>query len=221
MDKKEFQKNVKLSCSLGFKGNEKLECQKTMQCNWDKCQAEHQAYHAAMLTDADRKSCENKDWKKQFACQDKITKKKGLLDKMANMTHCEVIKCPQIRKLNEKRIENFKRLSTKNKTAKSSKYVDLEPCRKEHCSKEIEELEKNGDKADNERYSCYEKHNTWKGLTKCLEPSEKLMKKTAKTLNKCSDKHCSAIMDDYLKNLKTRNMKRAKAMTKSKTNTKK
>ena len=144
MDKKTFVNQLEAGCNFGFKGKEQKACQKTMMCNWDKCQQEQQELHASRLTDEDRKSCENKDWKKQFACQERITKKRGLLDKIANAAHCEVNKCPQIRKLNEKRIKNFtaNAKSKQSKKSKESKWADVEACRVQHCSKEEDAMAK-------------------------------------------------------------------------------
>ena len=117
MDKKSFEKEVKRGCTFGFKGKEQKECQKTMMCTWNKCQNEMEAIDAAKLTDEDRKSCENKDWKKTIACHERITKKRGLLDKEAAKQHCEANKCPEILKLSEKRTKIFM-ANLKNKMVK-------------------------------------------------------------------------------------------------------
>jgi len=198
MDKKTFVNQIEAGCNFGFKGKEQKNCQKTMMCNWDKCQKEQQELQTSRLTDEDRKSCENKDWQKQFACQESITKKRGMLDKLANAAHCEVNKCPEIRKLNEKRIKNFMaNIKSKRKQSKKSKWVDVKACRVQHCSKEEDKMAKTSEEQDEAQFMCYKKFNTWKAQTKCLDPSAKKSENARKRFHKCSDKHCKAQMDAW------------------------
>jgi hypothetical protein len=208
MDKKTFVNQIKSGCKLGVKGKEQKECQRTMMCNWDKCQKEQQELEASILSDDDRKSCENKDWQKQNDCLLSITRKRGMLDKLANAAHCEANKCPGIRKLNEKRIKNFMASSKSKKSKKSKKsnqsdqsdqseWADLEACRVQHCSKEKDEKVKTSEEQDEARFICYKKFNTSKAQTKCFAPSEKKYENAIKRVHKCSDKHCQAQMDAW------------------------
>jgi hypothetical protein len=188
-DKKDFENEIKNGCKITFKGKEIKECQKTMMCNLNKCRKEQQELHASKLTDEDRKTCEHKDWKKEFACQNRITKKRGHLDKLANAAHCEVNKCPEIRELNEKRIQKYK---DRFKSKQSNYDGVIIECQKQHCSKQLDERDKAITNAQNAHYDCLKKFNTWKTQIKCSQPFAKKSARKHNKLHMCKEKHCKA-----------------------------
>lgn len=192
---KAFINQIKSSCKIGFRGKEQKECRNTMECNFDKCQKEQKELIASRLTDEDRKICENKDWKKHLACLEGITKKRGILDKLANASHCEVKKCPEISKLNGKRIKNLIASSKSKKSKKFNKFEDIEACSKTHCSKEYDTLEKQREELTETYNCCFKKFNKWKAQQKCMVPYNKKSTITLKNLNKCNIKYCKGQID--------------------------
>ena len=119
MDIKEFKKNIKKGCHFMKSPAERKDCMDTMMCNWNHCQKEAIESANAVLTNAERESCKNKDYSKQFVCEQKITEKKGLLDKMAAYAHCQANKCPQIRQLIRRTTNKF----LKHKLSKTIKIL--------------------------------------------------------------------------------------------------
>lgn len=171
----------------------KKECEKTMMCNWDKCQQEELDVQNARLTDEDVKKCENKDFKKAFSCQDKLTKKKGLWDKLAILANCKANKCPQIRSyIQQKQSKNIeKHFNSLAKRKPNSKFSVVAECLTKNCSKEQEEVEQLSKQEIDKIYECEAKYKTWKEQRKCTLPFGKKTQKSRKTLYKCRTKHCN------------------------------
>jgi hypothetical protein len=165
MDIKEFNKQVKKGCHLMAPPPQRKECMKTMMCNWEHCEKEQQDLASAALTDADRESCKNKDFIKQFNCEQKLTEKKGLFDKDAALKHCTANKCPQIRNLIKKASLEFAKGMMNFK--KNSILAQREECMKNHCSNEVLERDKQFDLVDKGVYECEKKFATHKEQIKC------------------------------------------------------
>jgi hypothetical protein len=183
-----------------FAPSGRKKCLQTLMCNWNKCQAEQVAYHASQLTDEDRKLCENKDFKKQWACQEKLTKKKGMLDKLAVAANCEINKCPKIRALNKKMIDEWTKKSQnkKKKTTKTkTEFEKKQECVETHCAKEKENLKQLGIASMDKMYECQKKYTTWKDQTKCYSPSAKKHTLAMRKVYKCSKKHCEGSKKSY------------------------
>ena len=185
MDIKEFKKHAKYGCR--FIGQPNKKCMDTTMCNWNKCQKEQQDLANAQLTDTDRESCKNKNYGKEFDCGQKITKKKGLLDKTAALSHCTVNKCPKIQILINKMMSDFKQHYNK----KNSKMSKREECMKEHCSKEKQEMDKNFELSTKTVYECEKKFGTYKEQVKCNKNIYKQTNKAVNKNNNCRDKHCN------------------------------
>lgn len=199
MDIKEFKKHVKNGCRFMTPPNPpnlRKECMDIMMCNWNKCQSEQQDLASARLTDADRESCKNKDFSKEFNCEQKLTKKKGLYNKSAALLHCTANKCPKIRNYVEKAgRELVKRLNSKM----SSNMAQREECMKEHCSKEVQERKKQNELFEKGSYECEKKFGTHKEQLKC---NRKINKKTTKASLKtidCRAKHCNIQPNNKIK----------------------
>ena len=194
MDKKEFIKNTKIGCRVLKKNaSARKECEKVTMCSWDKCQKEVIDLHNAILTDEERKSCENKDYMKQLNCTDKLTKKKGVFDKIAMVLHCEANKCPQIHEFNEKvanKITNNFVKSLKSKRKTKSNFAAIDDCLNKNCSKEQEDVDKQNKQAGVKRYGCTKTYKTWKEQRTCNMSFMKQSHKSRSKLYKCRDKHC-------------------------------
>ena len=61
MDIKEFKKNVRNSCKFIAPTEKRKECNDIFMCNWNNCNKEQIDFASTRLTDADRKSCKNKN----------------------------------------------------------------------------------------------------------------------------------------------------------------
>ena len=187
MDIKEFKKNVKGACHFMALPPQRKECMDTMMCNWHKCQKEQQDFASTALTDADRESCKNKDFLKEVDCEQKLTEKKGLMDKAAAVNHCKANKCPQIRNV----IKKFNReLKQKIHFKKKPTMIQREECMKKHCSKEMQEKEKLFELFDKGSYECEKKFATHKEQIKCNSKITKQITKASLKSNDCRDKHC-------------------------------
>jgi len=192
MDKKTFIKNTKQGCrGFGKNASVRKECENATMCRWDKCQQEVIDTHNARITDEERQSCHNKDFMKQFNCQEKLTKKKGLQDKMAMEEHCVANKCPQlnefIKKIGAQVIKQFK-----SKRNSKSKFAAIDECLHKNCSKEQEDEDKTEKQKSDKRYECVKTYKTKKEQDKCSEPSLKQSKKSREKFHKCREKHCDA-----------------------------
>jgi hypothetical protein len=189
MDIKEFKKQVKKECHFMAPPSQRKECMKTMMCNWDHCQKEQQNLTSTALTDADRESCKNKDFSKAFVCEQKLIEKKalGLMDKQAALNHCTANKCPQARNLIRKSVSEFaKSMHFK----KNSILAQREECMKQHCSKEIQEKDKQSDLFYKGMDECDKKFATFKEQTKCNSKTSKQSTKASLKVNDCRKKHC-------------------------------
>ena len=187
MDIKEFNKHVKNGCHFIAPPNLRKECMDTMMCNWNKCQREQQDLASARFTDADLEFCKNKDFNKEFNCEQKLTKKKGLMDKSSALLHCTANKCPKIRNLYKKASRELtKRMHLK----KNSSMVQREKCMKEHCSKEEKERDKQFELFDKNAYECEQKYETYKEQLKCNRKTEKQTTKSSLNAMDCKEKHC-------------------------------
>jgi flagellar capping protein FliD len=192
MDKKEFIKNTKQGCRFfGKNASVRKECEKVSMCSWDKCQQEVIDIHNARLTDEDRKSCQNKDYVKEANCNEKLTKKKGLFDKIAMGEHCDANKCPQVNEFRKKITKQMVK-SLKSKRNSKSKFADIDDCLNKNCSKEQEDIDTQDKQADAKRYECTKAYKTWKEQHACNIPSWKQSHKSRLKLYKCRDKHCDA-----------------------------
>ena len=194
MDKKEFINQLKASCHTLDKSVYK-ECEKVSMCNWNMCQKEIIDVNNAILTDEERKSCENKkDFLKQFACQEQITKKKQLMDKIAMVEHCRAKKCPQTKAFFDKMQKDSQKAMMKNNKQtgkKNSNIASMDKCLNETCGKEKNEVLHLGNVENNKNYECKKTYKTWKEQTKCIAPYSKKTNTSRKKLNKCRTKHCS------------------------------
>ena len=187
MDKNNYTKQVKAGCRAVSKSvSYRKECENVAMCNWNMCQKEIIDKHNAMLTDEDKKSCENKDFLKQFACQEKLTKKKKLMDKTAMTEHCRANKCPQSKAF-------FDKMQNAIKNAVDSKFTNssMDKCVNEKCAKETDEVMQLGNLENNKNYECKKTYKTWKEQTKCIAPYGKKKNKSINKLYKCRTKHCS------------------------------
>jgi hypothetical protein len=120
MDIKKFKKNIKSSCNFIVPPKQHKKCMDTMMCSWTHCQKEQQDLESAMLTNEESKSCYNKDFSKQFNCQQKITERKGLMKKNAILANCNANKCPQIRTFIEKATQEITKQIKDTKTKKQN-----------------------------------------------------------------------------------------------------
>jgi len=164
------------------------ECMKTVMCNWEKCQKEQQELASAALTDAERESCKNKDFNKEFDCEQKLTEKKGLFDKSAALHHCTANKCPQIRIFMKKTSREFTKKI--NASIKNPIMIQRIECMKDNCSKEQQEQDKQSKLFYNGVYECEKKFATHKEQIKCNSKQNKKTTKANLKARDCRKKYC-------------------------------
>jgi len=174
-----------------------------MMCPWNNCQKEQQEIEKAQLTDEDRKSCQNKDFSKQFACEQKLTLKKGLLDKFAMQAHCNANKCPQVRNFMKRATQELKK---RNKdTKKNLTLMQHEECMKKNCSKIIEESDRQFELADDTIFECNKKFTTDKEQLKCTSSSLKTSSAAITKKFDCMQKYCESKSNSNKRNTKRNN----------------
>ena len=215
MDIKEFKKQLKNGCHFMVPPPQRKECMKTMMCNWEHCQKEQQDLASTALTDADRESCKNKDFSKTFVCEQKLIENKGIMDKQAALNHCTANKCPQARNLIRKSIGKFvKRMHFK----KNSILDQREECMKEHCSKEIQEKDKQSDLFYKGSDECEKKFATHKEQIKCNSKQNIQTTKANLKASDCRKKHCDIQPSNSNKKNATKSYKNSKNNKKTKKN---
>ena len=212
MDIKEFKKNVRNSCKFIAPPEKRKECKNIFMCNWNNCNKEQKDFASTRLTDADRKSCKNKDINKEFDCEDKLTKKKKVFDKYAALSHCTVNKCPKIQKFIKKASHDLTK-SLNIHFKKNSIMAQHKTCMKEHCTKEVQKRDKHFELLDKHDIKCTKKFGTYKEQTKCS--NKKLNKQTKQIMSKASDcrkKYC----DKQLSNSNSNSNSKSKSNRNSK-----
>lgn len=221
MDIKEFKKQVKTNCNFMASPALRKECTKKMMCYWDHCQKEQQDLASTPFTDADRESCKNKDFIKEFACRTKLMEKKGIMDKHAALNHCTANKCPQAKNLFRKNfLELAKEMKELNK--KNPIIVQREKCMNEHCPKEVQEMKKQSKLTLNTIYECQKKFATHKELIKCNRKQNIQTTKANLKAGECRKKHCDIQPSNSNKKNTTKNAtKNATKSNKKKNNNKK
>jgi hypothetical protein len=187
MDIKEFKSQVEKGCHFMAKHPQRKECIDTMMCNWTNCQKEQQELASAVLTDAERESCKNKDFSKEYICEQKISEKKGLIDKSAALHHCTANKCPQIRNF-VKKISHDLEKSMHFK--KNSILSQREECMKKNCPKEVQERDKHSKLFYNGIYECEKKFATYKKQIKCNSKANIQITKANLKASDCRKKYC-------------------------------
>jgi hypothetical protein len=157
-------------------------------CKWNNCQKELQDSATSKFTEEEDKSCHNKNFSKQLDCEDKLAKKKGLLDKAAALAYCTANKCPQIGIFRKKATREFiKRIS---KSKKTPMIAQREECMQKHCSKEVKDRDNKQIKLFERGYDCEKKFATNKEQEKCIGKTGKQASKAGLKAIACRIKHC-------------------------------
>ena len=219
MDIKEFKKNVKNGCRFMTqhnKGKDRKECINTLMCDWNKCQQEQQDFARSQLTDADYKSCKNKNYSREKSCRQRLTKKKGLMDKHASLQHCRANKCPKIQKLLIKSARESKQYYKKKQ--QNSNMDKRDECIKANCSSLEQESDKQFELIDKTKYDCEKKFETEEEQEKCLKKNlhKTQIRKIINKANDCRNKTCKIQISNSNSNSKSKSNSKKQVKTNKK-----